>query len=100
MSKAGLWPREKPRPVESNAEIRLYEASAGDLPVRDCRWFLYSKLLDYSLREQVHSFVNKLVSRFPSVNIFTVRCSHNIKANGRLETFSPGWHRRKFRLSQ
>jgi hypothetical protein len=100
MSKAGLWPREKPRPVESNAEIRLYEAFAGDLPVRDGRWFLYSKLLDHSLREQVHSFVNKLVSRFPSVNIFTVRRSHNIKANGGLETFSPGWHRRKFRLSQ
>ena len=82
MSKAGLWPREKPRPVESNAEIRLYEAFTGDLPVRDGRGFLYSKLLDYSLREQVHSFVNKLVSRFPSVNVFSV------------------WHRHKFRLSQ
>jgi hypothetical protein len=82
MSKAGLWPREKPRPVESNEETRLYEAFAGDLPVRDGRGFLYSKTIDHSLREQVFSLVKKLVSRLPSVNVFTV------------------WHRRKFRLSQ
>jgi hypothetical protein len=82
MSKTGLWPREKPRPVESNAEIRLYQAFAGDLPVRDGRGFQNSKTLDHSLREQVYFFVKKLVSRLPSVNIFTV------------------WHRRKFRLRQ
>lgn len=82
MSKAGLWPRKKPRPTDSNAELRLYEAFAGDLPVRDGRWFLNSKPLDHSPREQVHFFVKKLVSRLPSVNGFTV------------------WHRRKFRLSQ
>jgi hypothetical protein len=38
MSKAGLWPREKPRPTESNAEIRLYEAFASDLPSNWTVW--------------------------------------------------------------
>jgi hypothetical protein len=71
MSKAGLWPREKPRPTESSAEIRLYEAFGGDLPVCDGRWYQYNKPLDDSLRE-IHFFVKKLVSLLPSVNVFTV----------------------------
>jgi hypothetical protein len=32
MSKAGLWPQEKPRPTNSYTEIRLYEAFSSDLP--------------------------------------------------------------------
>ncbi|MBE0577128.1 MAG: hypothetical protein IH613_14685 [Desulfuromonadales bacterium] len=82
MSKAGLWPREKPRPTESNAEIRLYEAFADDLSIRDSRWYQNNNSLDHSPREQAHSFVKKLVSRLTSVNGFTL------------------WHHRKCRLSQ
>ncbi|MBE0575168.1 MAG: hypothetical protein IH613_04640 [Desulfuromonadales bacterium] len=85
MNKAGLWPREKPRPTDSSAEIRLYEAFTGELPVRDGRWYQNNNSLDHSPREQVHFFVKKPASRLPSVNIFTVRCSHNIpdSATGR-----------------
>lgn len=38
MSKAGLWPREKPRPTDSDAEIKVYQAFASDLPSNWTVW--------------------------------------------------------------
>jgi hypothetical protein len=32
MNKTGLWPREKPRPTDSHAELNVYEALRHQLP--------------------------------------------------------------------
>ena len=38
MSKAGLWPREKPRPTESQAELKVDDALRSQLPANWTAW--------------------------------------------------------------
>ena len=38
MSKAGIWPREKPRPTKSEAELKVYSAFASDMPSNWTVW--------------------------------------------------------------
>jgi hypothetical protein len=38
MSKTGLWPREKPRPTDSHAELNVYDALRQQLPGTWTAW--------------------------------------------------------------
>jgi len=38
MSKPGLWPREKPRPTDSHAELKVYDALRQQLPDSWTAW--------------------------------------------------------------
>jgi hypothetical protein len=38
MSKTGLWPREKPRPTDSHAELKVYDALRQQLPGNWTAW--------------------------------------------------------------
>ena len=38
MSNTGLWPREKPRPTDSHAELKVYEALSRLLPANWTAW--------------------------------------------------------------
>ena len=46
MSKAGLWPREEPRPTDSNAEIRVYDVLSRQLPSNWTAWHSLSVRTD------------------------------------------------------
>ena len=52
MSNAGLWPRERPRPTDSHAELKVYDVPSRQLPANWTAW--------HSLRisfEGKHSFL-------------------------------------------